>query len=109
MLPSPATWSSSCALFDGETLGSAYVFARNHGGPNNWGEVMKLTGDAAEDNYLGASVGISGLMAISGAPWHDNHGAAYLYRVPEPSSGVLVIVGLLSLLINTSRGRSYPA
>ena len=65
-----------------DRTGAAYLFERNHGGPNNWGEVMKFTAsDGAPDHGFGASVAISGEIAIVGA-WRDNDnaGAAYIYE-----------------------------
>ena len=49
-------------------MGAAYVFARNHGGPDNWGEVEKLTAsDAAGGDGFGQSVAISGDRIVVGA------------------------------------------
>jgi hypothetical protein len=75
------------ASLDDETAtnaGAAYVFYRNNGGANNWGEVAKLqanTGDA-NDN-MGNSVAIDGDYAIVGAPgangFQQDIGAAYIF------------------------------
>ncbi len=78
---------------NGYTSGSTYIFARNQGGPDNWGEVSKLTSsDGAADDKFGISVAISGDLAIVGAGYHDdngdNSGAAYVYKLnffPEPN------------------------
>ncbi|MHC4521082.1 MAG: FG-GAP repeat protein [Planctomycetota bacterium] len=64
--------------------GAAYIFQRDQGGPNNWGEVAKLTGsDAGIDDAFGARVSIDGDIAIVGAPGHDgfgnSSGAAYVF------------------------------
>jgi hypothetical protein len=68
----------------GTNRGAAYVFYRNHGGTDNWGEVTKLTAsDAADDDYFGWSVSISGDHAIVGAKSEDGagtwRGAAYVF------------------------------
>ncbi len=48
--------------------GSAYIFARNEGGPDNWGELEKLTAhDGAGADYFGYAVSISGATAVVGA------------------------------------------
>ena len=73
--------------------GSAYIFQRNEGGPDNWGEVTELTaGDAASGDSFGGSVSISGNTTIVGAIRDDdacpsdrncNSGAAYIFRRNE--------------------------
>jgi hypothetical protein len=76
---------------DGDPLndaGAAYVFERNEGGPNAWGETTKLVADFPEagDNF-GFSTAISGDNLIVGAFWGDgeqdnpipNLGGAYLF------------------------------
>ena len=53
----------------GSNAGAGYVFQRDEGGANNWGEVTKLTAsDAQPEDEFGASVAISGASAIVGAP-----------------------------------------
>jgi len=61
--------------------GAAYVFERNHGGADNWGEVQKLTAsDGKVADYFGQSVGISGDTVVIGAPGRNTGaGAAYVY------------------------------
>jgi hypothetical protein len=68
--------------------GAAYVFARNHGGANNWGEVTKLTAsDAQADDRFGSSVSVSGNTIVVGAVGEDGGpgdpldgaGAAYVF------------------------------
>jgi MYXO-CTERM domain-containing protein len=69
---------------NGSNAGAAYVFGRDAGGAQNWGEVKKLTASDAEvDDYFGASVAISGDYAVVGARQEDsggsNAGAAYVF------------------------------
>ncbi len=64
--------------------GTAYLFERDLGGPNNWGEVKKLAGnDTAAWDDFGASVAISGDTVVVGASYHDgvgfDSGAAYVF------------------------------
>jgi hypothetical protein len=66
--------------------GSAYLFERNAGGANNWGEVKKLTAsDGALGDEFGFSVGISGDTIVVGALGDDvggnaGQGSAYLFE-----------------------------
>ena len=68
----------------GSGRGAAYVFYRDLGGADAWGQVKKLAAsDAANDVWLGTSVALDGSLAIAGAPWDDgggtNRGAAYVF------------------------------
>ncbi len=68
----------------GRNSGSAYIFRRDEGGTDNWGEVMKLTAsDAAMEDEFGTSVAISGDTAIAGVPEDDDagrdSGSAYVF------------------------------
>jgi hypothetical protein len=62
--------------------GAAYVFERNQGGTNNWGQVMELAAsDAAASDYFGAAVSISGDTVVVGASGVTNDtGAAYVFE-----------------------------
>ncbi len=52
--------------------GAAYVFTRNQGGADAWGQVARLTAaDGAADDWFGTSVLVSGDTLVVGA-----HGAA---------------------------------
>ncbi|REJ76430.1 MAG: hypothetical protein DWQ47_12560 [Acidobacteria bacterium] len=60
----------------GSESGSAYVFARNAGGTDNWGEVQKLTAsDAAADDQFGISVSVSGGTIVVGSHFDDDSGS----------------------------------
>ncbi|MCK4266549.1 MAG: FG-GAP repeat protein [Thermoplasmata archaeon] len=55
--------------------GSAYVYERDYGGPDNWGEVTKLTAsDGAGNDRFGWSVSIFGDTIVAGA-YGDQIGA----------------------------------
>ena len=65
-------------------FGAAYIYQRNHGGADNWGEVVKLTamdGDAFD--YYGQSVAISSDTVLVGAYLNDGvahqSGKVYVY------------------------------
>jgi hypothetical protein len=64
--------------------GSAYVFSRNQGGADNWGQVKKLTAsDGAAEDHFGQSVAVAGDVLVVGAYRDDDHGtdsgAAYVF------------------------------
>ncbi|MEE4271710.1 MAG: GEVED domain-containing protein [Thermoanaerobaculales bacterium] len=65
--------------------GAAYVFQRNHGGPDNWGEVAKIVAsDGVASDYFGHSVAISDGIVVVGARYHtaaaSQSGAAYVFE-----------------------------
>ena len=62
--------------------GAAYIFERNQGGAENWGQVQKLTAsDAAVNDQFGRSVAIDVDTVVVGA-WlkNSNAGAAYIFE-----------------------------
>jgi len=69
----------------GNTRGAAYIYERNFGGQDNWGEVKKLTAsDAGDTDFFGNSVAIDGDFIVVGAFYEDDagsdSGAAYIYE-----------------------------
>ena len=77
----------------GDRSGSAYVFHRNAGGLNGWGQVAKLVAsDAAEKENFGERVGIHADTIVVGAPTDHELGAvwgpgsAYVFRL-NPNTG----------------------
>ena len=72
----------------GTDAGAAYVFQRNEGGPDHWGEVTKLTAsDARAGGFFGFNVAVSGDTAVVGALGDDDGGssagAAYVFQRAE--------------------------
>jgi len=71
---------------DGSNSGSAYIFDRNQGGTNNWGEVKRIIpSDGAANDEFGGSVAIYGDTVVVGAAgkniWPDGpKGAAYIFQ-----------------------------
>jgi hypothetical protein len=66
--------------------GAAYVFERNVGGADNWGQMTKLTAsDANAYDFFGYSVSIGGGTVIVGAyrdkDLHSNAGSSYVYQL----------------------------
>ncbi|MFH0908408.1 MAG: hypothetical protein V1929_06580, partial [bacterium] len=70
------------AYGDETNRGSAYVYERNVGGTNVWGEVKKLTAsDGATNDHFGASLAVAGDAVVIGAYGDEtNRGSAYVYE-----------------------------
>ena len=69
----------------GSSAGAAYVFQRDEGGTDNWGEVKKLTASDAEAfDSFGSTVAVGGDTAVVGASDEDSAGsragAAYVFQ-----------------------------
>src|ERR1700693_3721826 len=64
------------------STGAAYIFERNQGGADNWGQVKELTAsDAAQGDEFGREVAINGGTVIVGAPFKNSStGAAYIFE-----------------------------
>ena len=64
--------------------GQAYVFYRNQGGSDNWGQIAILnTSDGTDSAYFGQSVAIDRSTAVVGAPFassdKNSNGKAYVF------------------------------
>ena len=71
-----AVWADN----GGSSRGAVYVFERNNGGVDNWGEVAILSAeDAADHHQLGTRVSVDGDVIVTGAPQLDSQGAVYLF------------------------------
>ncbi|MEM6457722.1 MAG: hypothetical protein AAF772_21715, partial [Acidobacteriota bacterium] len=67
----------------GDRSGSAYIFQRNQGGADSWGQVTKIIADdASADELFGRSVAVNGDTALVGASGASG-GAAYIFRRSE--------------------------
>lgn len=77
----------------GTDSGSAYVFSRNQGGADQWGQAAKLLAAAgAVGDWFGWSVSIDGSIAVVGAPRHDltdrsNAGSAHVFLQNHGGTG----------------------
>lgn len=66
--------------------GSAYMFRRNRGGEDNWGQLRKLTAsDGASVDYYGSALAVSGTTIVIAAPLNDveentDKGTVYTYE-----------------------------
>ena len=77
---------------NGVASGAAYVFERNQGGADNWGQVVKITAtDAAAADLFGEYVAISGDTVVVGAWGGDddgtNSGSAYIFGRNQGGAG----------------------
>jgi hypothetical protein len=62
----------------GVDSGSAYVFSRNQGGLENWGQIKKITAaDGAAGDFFGASLATNGEVLAIGA---DGAGKGYIHE-----------------------------
>ncbi|HEX6885729.1 MAG TPA: hypothetical protein VF530_20315 [Planctomycetota bacterium] len=60
--------------------GAVYVFARDQGGPDAWGQRAKLVSPApGERDYFGYSLAVDGDTLAIGSPRQDAPGSVYLY------------------------------
>ena len=77
---------------NGAHSGSAYVFYRNQGGTDAWGQAAKLTASDGAAGDLFGTVSISGDYAVAGASGDDDSGAgsgsAYAFRIATPNTAV---------------------
>ncbi len=62
---------------NGSGSGSAYIFQRDAGGIDNWGQVKKLLASDAASDQFGASVAVAGDTAVVGALSNDS---AYIFQ-----------------------------
>jgi len=72
----------------GTNRGAAYVFSRDSGGTDNWGQVKKLTAsDARDGDMFGYAVAIDGTTVVVGAGWANaggtERGQAYVFTKDE--------------------------
>ncbi len=68
--------------------GSAYVYSRNQGGFDNWGQVAELSAsDGVAGDSFGSAVDIDGDTIIVGASQAGSRGAAYLFFRNEGGAG----------------------
>ena len=73
---------------NGSNSGSVYIFKKDQGGSDNWGQIKKLTAsDAGPGDNFGSSVSKSGDYIVITAPLDDdngsNSGSAYVFKKDE--------------------------
>lgn len=73
-------------VVSGSNTGAAYVFERNAGGPDGWGEVRELiASNPAVSDEFGDAVAISGDTIVVGAPRHE------FLAIPGARTGVAFV------------------
>ena len=82
---------------NGNAAGAAYVFERNAGGPNSWGQVAKLiAADGGPNDRFGTVVAIDGDLVVASAVKDDSRrGSAYVFQRDPLASGAWVQVAKL--------------
>lgn len=89
-------------------LGSAFIFERNSGGPDNWGEVMKIEPPEAAALWFGHSVSVSGDTLVIGAPASTidggQDGKVYIFEQDQGGPGNW---GLIKTLISPTPQESF--
>ncbi|WP_221393799.1 malectin domain-containing carbohydrate-binding protein [Dyadobacter sp. NIV53] len=98
--------------------GSAYVFGKNQGGADNWGQQQKLTAAVpGSDDRFGFSVSVSGRNILVGAPYDDDDaqeqnklvdaGSVYFFQNigvdPEPETSFRINSGGSSFMASSNR------
>lgn len=76
---------ASFAEGGGTERGQAYVFSKDEGGVDTWGEVQRLrASDGANKDWFGWVIAMSGSYVLVGAPGEDGagaeRGAAYVFK-----------------------------
>jgi len=75
--------------FSGADTGGAYIYSRNQGGADNWGEVKSFVSSSPlENNEMGYAVSISKDSMVAGLPFAGNNmdnrfGTAFLFLQDE--------------------------
>ena len=84
-----------------DNSGAAFIFGRDQGGPNNWGQVTRLAADIPEPNSgFGSSVVLDGATVVVGASQASSAGsnpvlrtgAAYIFQRDQGGSNSWGIV-----------------
>ncbi len=79
--------------------GAAWVYDRDQGGADTWGQVGELrAADGAAGDWFGATLDISGDRVVVGAWWDDPSGSAYVF---ERDNGGVGAWGEKSKLVST--------
>jgi len=75
---------------NGTNSGSVYLYSRDQGGAENWGQIKKFTGESASDHF-GYDVAVSGNTLAIGAPYDDDAGgdagAVYIHYEDQGGAG----------------------
>jgi len=88
------------AYAGGDYDGQAYIFYRDQGGPDAWGQVARIVGSAVGPyDYFGSAVAVSGDTAIVGAcgTGDNSTGAAYIFQRDQGGPhtwGQVAMIGL---------------
>lgn len=73
--------------------GAAYLYGRDQGGPNLWGEITPLLGeDSSPGDQFGYWTSMDGDLVAAGAPGRLPSGSAYVFNLDPPWLSLLPLV-----------------
>ncbi len=73
------------APFHDLSAGAVYVYGRDQGGTDQWGEITSLMGDDTQSgDEFGYWTSIDGNLAVAGAPGSPPAGSAYIFDLKAP-------------------------
>jgi VCBS repeat-containing protein len=86
---------------NGVKTGAVYIFDRNQGGPNNWGQSKKIASpDGAAGDHFGGAVSLSGDTLLVGAylnkPGNARSGSLYIYGRNQGGPGAWGLIKKLA-------------
>ena len=68
-----------------DASGAIYLYERDQGGQNQWGEVIVMTGDdTIPGDEFGYAATLDDNIGVVGAPRDLSHGAAYIFNINPP-------------------------
>ena len=94
--------------------GAAYIYDRDAGGTDHWGQVKQLLGPLGSGRFFGQSVALSGDTAfVAETGPYPNYGRVYVYERNQPTAGdwglVKTIEDPASQVLNDAFGISLDA
>ena len=98
---------AAVGAYNDDGKGSFYIFNKNEGGNNNWGEVGNyFASDGNSDDYFGCSIAMSDDNIIIGANGVDDNGslsgATYIFGSPQAPSISIQPENQLDACLNTN-------
>ncbi len=81
---------------NGSDSGSAYLFYRNSGGTNQWGQIEKfIPGNNSSDGHFGTAISVKNRTLVIGAPFEQpggpKTGTIYIYRLKFDNAPMVLI------------------
>lgn len=74
-------WLAVGAPGDSTKRGAVYLFKKNDGGSDNWGQIKKITAPSPDDDdNFGRALSMHGSTLVVGAPFRGDQGRAYVFE-----------------------------